>query len=165
MENGHDLAYQKILPACEKYAECLRFFPSDSQDFGGLDIADSVSQWMDTAAQVSVGGRKQVLEDVADVCNSESDSDTEDHGEKLVNVFQGIPTDSAGRPLTADHKLTNDQVNAIRAVASQAASSPSSQASRMDPPPNQERKPTPMNSDDEGRYTTEEMCRACEEQG
>jgi hypothetical protein len=86
-ENGHDLAYQRILSACTKYADPPRFFPSDSQEFGGLDIAVSVPLWMHMAAQVSVGGRKQVLEDGADVCNSESDSDHEDGGDELTGAY------------------------------------------------------------------------------
>jgi hypothetical protein len=77
-ENGHELAYQKILLACGKYAECPRFFRSDSLDFGDIDAAN-VPKWMNMAEQVSVGGRKQVLEDGADVCNSESDSGHEDY--------------------------------------------------------------------------------------
>jgi hypothetical protein len=56
----------------------------DSQEFGGLDIAASVPLWMHTSAQVSVGGRKQVLEDRGDLCNSESDSDHEDRGDELT---------------------------------------------------------------------------------
>jgi hypothetical protein len=91
------------------------------------------------------------LEDGADVCNSESDSDNEDHGDKLANMYKGIPTDSQGRPLTADHKLANDQANAIRAAASQA--------SRLDSPPAQERKPTPMNSDEDDQFMTEDQKR------
>jgi hypothetical protein len=58
---------------------------SDSQDFGGLDIADKVQVWMHTAAQVSIGGRKQVLENGADACDSESDS----HGCTLMDVHKG----------------------------------------------------------------------------
>jgi hypothetical protein len=82
---------------------------------------------MHTAEQVSVGGRKQVLEDGSDVCNSESDSDTEDHGDRLTNAYVGIPTDSEGNPLSVEHKLANYHANAIRAAASQAASGCSSQ--------------------------------------
>jgi hypothetical protein len=39
---------------------------------------------MNTAAQVSIGGRRQMLEDGNDLCNSESDSENEDHGEDLI---------------------------------------------------------------------------------
>jgi hypothetical protein len=60
---------------------------------------------MHTAAQISTGGRKQVLEDGADVCNSESDSENEDHGEDLKGMYKHIPLDSNGCPIDARHRL------------------------------------------------------------
>jgi hypothetical protein len=74
-ENGRDIAYERILSACSLYENPPAFFPADSQDFGGLDIADKVPLWMRTAAQVSPDGRKQVPENGRDVGNSESDSE------------------------------------------------------------------------------------------
>jgi hypothetical protein len=135
MENGHELAYEKILSACGKYGECPRFFPSDSQEFGGLDIAASVPKWMNTAEQVSVGGTKQVLEDGADVCNSERDPDHENHGSILSDIFVGVPVDSDGNPISQGYKLSAEQATALRAPVS--------------PPPVFERKATPLNSDDD----------------
>jgi hypothetical protein len=146
-EDGHEFAYQRILTACGKYADCPKFFPSDSKGFGGFDIADSVQQWMHTAEQISIGGRKQVLEDGPDVGNSESDSDHEDRGDELTGVYVGMKLDSQGRPVDQSHKLANDQANALRAVASHAASGPSTQVSRSDPPPVQEEKPTALSTD------------------
>jgi hypothetical protein len=91
------IAYQRILSACSLYENPPVFFPADSQDFGGLDIADKVQVWMHTASQVSTGGRKQVLESGPDVCNSESDSENEDHGEVLSGMYTAdIPVDSNG---------------------------------------------------------------------
>jgi hypothetical protein len=52
-----------------------RFYRSDSPELGALGIGEKVPLWMHTA--------KQVLEDGADVCNSESDSENEDHGAVL----------------------------------------------------------------------------------
>jgi hypothetical protein len=108
-ENGHDIAYQRILSSCSLYANPPVFFPADSQDFGGIDIADKVQVWMHTSAQVSTGGRKQVLENGPDVCDSESDSENEDHGEVLSNMYtDDIPLDSNGCPIDGRHRLSTD---------------------------------------------------------
>jgi hypothetical protein len=73
---------------------------------------------MHTAAQVSIGGRKQVLENGADVCNSGSDSENEDHGETLKGAYTSdIPLDSNGNPISASHKLSQAQADALRAKA------------------------------------------------
>jgi hypothetical protein len=86
-KDGHDIAYQRIFSACAKYERPPAFFPVDSQDFGGLDISEKIPFWMHTAAQVSTGGRRQVLENGPDVCDSESDSENEDHGEVLSWMY------------------------------------------------------------------------------
>jgi hypothetical protein len=78
-------AYQRILSACESFENPPRFFSSESSDFGGLEIPGEVSGWMNTAAQVSIGGRRQVMEDGNEVCNSETPSENEEgyQGDKL----------------------------------------------------------------------------------
>jgi hypothetical protein len=123
MEDGHDIAYERIFAAAQKFERLPVFFSSDSEDFGGLEIRDKVPLWMHTAAQISTGGRRQVLEDGPDVCNSESDSDNEDHGEKLTGMYIGVPLDSEGRPLDASYKLTSEQAAAQRARYAQASAS------------------------------------------
>jgi hypothetical protein len=70
LSEGHEIAYQRISDVFSLYEVPPAFYPADSQSFGDLPIADRVPSWMNIAAQVSVGGRKQVLEDGADVCNS-----------------------------------------------------------------------------------------------
>jgi hypothetical protein len=118
MEDGHDIAYQRILSACLKYESPPMFFPANSQDFGGIDIADKAQVWMHTAAQVSIGGRMQVLENGAGVCDSESDSENEDHGEVLSGMYtKDIPLDPKGQPIDARHKLSAEQASALRAQA------------------------------------------------
>jgi hypothetical protein len=121
MEDGHDIAYQRILTACSKYESPPIFFPANSQDFGGLDIADKVQVWMHTAAHVSTGGRRQVLENGPDVCDSESDSENEDHGEVLSGMYTAnIPLDSKGQPIDARYKLSAEQASALRAQTAQS---------------------------------------------
>jgi hypothetical protein len=76
IEDGHEIAYQRISAACSKYVAPPAFDSADSQDFGGIDPS-KVRPWMHTAPQVSIGGRSQVLENGPDVCNSDSDSENE----------------------------------------------------------------------------------------
>jgi hypothetical protein len=132
-ENGHDIAYERILSACSKYENPPAFFPAGSQDFDGLDIADKIQLWMHTAAQVSIGGRSQVLENGPDTFNSQRDSENEDHGEVLSGMYTpDIPLDSHGCPIDARHKLSDAQVSALRAQAGQLLRS-TTQASAAGP--------------------------------
>jgi hypothetical protein len=113
--NGHEIAYQRISDACSCYVSAPVFYSADSSEFGGLK-PEKVSLWMHTAAQVSIGGRRQVLEDGPDVCNSESDSDNEDHGDKLTGMYtSAVPLDSNGHPMTSACKVTPEQAAAARA--------------------------------------------------
>jgi hypothetical protein len=108
-ENGHDIAYERISSACSLYESPPMFVPSDSQYFRGLDSADKVSLWIHTSAQISTGGRRPVLENGPDVCDSESDSENEDHGEVLSGMYTAdIPVDSKGFPIDARYKLSAD---------------------------------------------------------
>jgi hypothetical protein len=149
-EDGHDLAYEKILDACSKFASPPVFYRSDQLDSLEPETAAKVPGWMHSAEQISIGGRRQVLEDGSDVFNSESDPDTDDdHGSEIKDAYQGIHTDSHGDSLGTIHKVPTEQANAMRASAKQA----SSWVSRMDPPPVQERKAAPMNSDKDDPQT------------
>jgi hypothetical protein len=75
---------------------------------------------MHTAAQGSIGGREQVLENGPDACNSESDSVNEDHGEELSGMYTPeVPLDSNGHPIHARCELTQAQAGALRAKAAQ----------------------------------------------
>jgi hypothetical protein len=118
LSEGHEIPYQRISDVFSLYEIPPAFYPADAQSFGDLDIAEKVPGWMNSAAQIAVGGRKQVLEDGADVCNSESDSENEDHGEVLTGVYTPeIKVDSQGRPMSAGHKLFQEQAKAMRAQA------------------------------------------------
>jgi hypothetical protein len=119
LAEGHEIAYQRISNACSRYEPPPAFYSADSKDFGGIDPS-KVPSWMNAAAQVSVGGRRQVLEDGADVCNSESDSENEDHGEESKGVYTpDVPLDSKVRPIDARHELSSAQADTLRAQAAQ----------------------------------------------
>jgi hypothetical protein len=44
--------------------------------------AAEATEWMEDAKRIAVAGHRQVLEDGRDVCDSESDAEYSDHGEK-----------------------------------------------------------------------------------
>jgi hypothetical protein len=114
---GHQIACPRISNASFKYEAPPAFYSADSQDFGGIDPA-KVRLWMHTAAQVSIGGRSTVLEDGADVCNSESDSDKEDHGEALKGMYsEDVPRDSNGNPILGKCRLSPTQAEILRLAA------------------------------------------------
>jgi hypothetical protein len=81
-ENDHNLAYWKILNACSKFELPPQFYRSDQVDCLESEIAAKVPGWMHSA--------EQVLEDGNDVCNSESDSDNEDHGSEIKDAYQAF---------------------------------------------------------------------------
>jgi hypothetical protein len=74
-----DVAYNKIFEAYMPSESPPRFYRSDSPELGALGIAEKVPLSMHTAKQISIRGRRQVLEDGADVCDSESDSENDVH--------------------------------------------------------------------------------------
>jgi hypothetical protein len=117
-EPSHEVAYQRIFEAYMSFESPPKFYRSDSTDLAASEIGEKVPLWMHTAKQISVGGRRQVLEDGADVCNSESDSENEDHGEILTGMYTSdIPVDQEGVPLTSAYKLTPEQAAVLRWAA------------------------------------------------
>jgi hypothetical protein len=68
----------------------------------------------------------------------------------LTGAYVWMKTDSQGRPVDQSHKLTNEQASAQRAKAPESD------------PPVFERKPTPLNSDDEGQPISYDQERALE---
>jgi hypothetical protein len=75
-------------------------------------------------------------------------------------MYVNMKLDSQGRPVVQSHKIAEDQANELRAAASQLASGFSSQASRFDLPPAQERKATQLNSEDEAQPLSYDQERA-----
>jgi hypothetical protein len=152
-ENAHPIAYQRILDACCKFASPPVFYRSDQPETMPPDMIPKVPVWMNSVEQISIGNRVQVLEDGNDVCDSESDSDTEDYGLEIKDGYKGISTNVHGDPLSSAHKVTTEQANAMRAASHQTAQSipplliPAQEEQKKEPV--QERKATPMNSDNE----------------
>jgi hypothetical protein len=164
-EPSHESAYLRVFAACASFETVPGFFSSDSQEFGGLDIHDKVPQWTHTAKEISVGGRRQVLEDGNDVCDSESDSENEEHGDELKGGYVGIPVDEHGDPICACHKLSPEQAAALRWEAQQSkgimvsttrASAAGTHMPTTHSPPLRGEKLTPVNSDDEDSMTEDQ---------
>jgi hypothetical protein len=65
---------------------------------------------MHTAKEISIGGRRQVLEDGKDVCDSEN----EEHREALTGMYKNVPLDDKRIPLSSAYKLTAEQANDMR---------------------------------------------------
>jgi hypothetical protein len=65
-----------------------------------------------------VAGYRQVLEDVRDVCDSESDAEYSDHGDKWSDSEMYTPDvmDEKGKPVLERARITTEQANALRAV-------------------------------------------------
>jgi hypothetical protein len=121
LSEGHEIAYQRISDVFSVYEVPPAFY---------LDIAEKVPGWMNAAAQTSIGGRRKVLENGADVCNSESDSENDEHGEVLTGMYtNSVPKDANGNPIGAACKLSQEQAHELReqaqAVQKPRAPSPS----------------------------------------
>jgi hypothetical protein len=168
-EPSHAVVYQRIFAACASFEKTSIFYSSESPQIGATEIGSKVPEWMHTVKEISIGGRRQVLEDGNDVCDSESDSENEDHGEVLTGCCKGILVDKDGNPLSAEHKLAQEQVAALRwgASFSNEFSGSTIQAPAAgfckpitQPPPQKARAPTPLNSDYEEVPMTEGQKRA-----
>jgi hypothetical protein len=71
---SHDVAYLRIFTTCQSFENPPIFYSSESPSLAGTEIADKDPLWMNTAKEISIGDRRQVLEDGNDVCDSQSDS-------------------------------------------------------------------------------------------
>jgi hypothetical protein len=90
-EDGSHIAFSKILEKCAEYESTPRFLREDSSEIpSNPELATAVPAWMNTSAQVSVGGRDLVLENGHNTMNSsDEDSSTEEHGDNLTGVYVG----------------------------------------------------------------------------
>jgi hypothetical protein len=134
-EYGHGIACERILSASESFDNPPKFFPSDHENFEGFVDPPKVAEWMNLSSQIATAGRRQVAEDGPDTCSSDSDSDTEQHGDVILDGYVGIKTDSNGNPISSGHRMSTEQAEALRRASN--------------PPPEEVRKATPVNSDNE----------------
>jgi hypothetical protein len=73
---------------------------------------------MGHARRIAVAGHRQVLEDGRDVCESESDKEDSDHGEKWSDSEMYTPDmmNEKGKPDLSRARPTAEQANALRAA-------------------------------------------------
>jgi hypothetical protein len=77
-EDGHPMAYTKILEEAQKFETAPRFIKEDSEAIANDPVLSAnVPEWMAKAQQVATGSHKRVLENGRDVVKS-SDEDDED---------------------------------------------------------------------------------------
>jgi hypothetical protein len=77
---------------------------------------------MTTASQIATGSRIQVPENGPDVMNSESDSDNEQHGDEILDGYNGIKTDAHGNPIGKEHHVETSQADQMRREAKASGS-------------------------------------------
>jgi hypothetical protein len=147
-------ACERIVSARDSFEHLPLFFTSDQEELKNHVDLSKIDEWMSTASQIATGGRRQVPEDGPDVINSESDSDNEQHGDQLTGAYIGTETDSNGDPKGSTPRMENSYADLVRLQARGASSTVSTscpQAPPPAPPPVQERKVTPLNSDDDAQ--------------
>jgi hypothetical protein len=75
-EDGHPIAYQRVLAAAAEFERPPVFLKEDCESIrSDPKKADLVPQWMCLAERVATGSRPRVLEDGPDTLNSDEDSD------------------------------------------------------------------------------------------
>jgi hypothetical protein len=131
-EEGHEIACERILSASNSFEHPPKFFPSDHEDFKGLADTPKVMEWMNLSSQIATAGRRQAAEDGRYACNSDSDSDTEQHGEVIYDGYVGIKTDSNGNPIGCEHGISNEQTEAQRRERQWEANRPKTGVSGKD---------------------------------
>jgi hypothetical protein len=71
-----------------------------------------IGECMEEAKAIAVAGYRQVLEDIPDVCNSESNVEYSDHWEQWLASEMCSPDtfDEKGKPVLARATMTTEQV-------------------------------------------------------
>jgi hypothetical protein len=111
MNGGHNIAYEEIISESLLYQCPPVFLQEDSEELSRWpELTAFASKWMEDVRQIAVAGYKQVLEDGAERCDSESDSEHSDHGDdipissmytpELITMMTGCPWNSQCDTLT-----------------------------------------------------------------
>jgi hypothetical protein len=141
-EDGHPIAYAKILEEAQKFELAPRFIKEDSEVVANDPVLSAnVPEWMAKAQQVATGSHRRVLENGRDIENSEDEDDEDMKPDELHNMYTAEMDPKEGPKV-----LTPSEVAYQRAAGRALKSA-------IQPPPTPERKPTPLtsptNSDEE----------------
>jgi hypothetical protein len=91
-EDGSHIILTKLMEKCAEYESPPRFIREDSSEITEDPVLSaSVPLWMNTAEQISVGGRPLVLENDPDVMHSsDEDSAVEERGDELTGMYESV---------------------------------------------------------------------------
>jgi hypothetical protein len=161
-EDGHPVAYQRVLQAASEF-EVPPIFPKEDCEAVRTDPkkAEAVPQWMCLAERIATGSRSRVLEDGPDTYNSDEDAAEDVEADKELGMYT-----SEMDPILGPKKLSQQEVATQRASANAMKLSQSggfstsslSVSSDFTGSLGSTRQPTPANSDDE--EMTEDQKRA-----
>jgi hypothetical protein len=132
LADGHEIACERIISASDSFEHPPKFFQSDHDDFEGLADPPKVAEWINLSSQIATADRRQVAEDGPDTCNSDSDSDTEQHGDVTLDGYIGVKTNSNGNPISSEHRISTEQAEALRRDSHSTANRPKSEVSGKD---------------------------------
>jgi hypothetical protein len=112
-EDGHPIAYQRVLAAAAEFEVPPIFLKEDSEaTTSDPRKAEEVSKWMSTAEQIATGSRPRVLEDGPDTIHSDDDArvDVEPDEEK------GMYTAGITAPVKLSQKEVGRQLAAVHTL-------------------------------------------------
>jgi hypothetical protein len=131
LEEGHDIACQRILAAANQFELTPTFLKEDSEVIlSDPKKAELVPQWMCMAEQVAIGGRSRVLQDGPDTPNSDDEAKEDVEADKLTDMYA-----PGMKPCIANAKISPEvaaQQRALYAAQRASASFSSSQTVSSD---------------------------------
>jgi hypothetical protein len=127
MEGNRDIVYENILEQRATWQPhvCPILIRTDNPHLSSWPaLLEHCNEWMEDAKRVAVAGYRQVLEDGPETCNSESDAEYSDHGEKWTYEEMYTPETLGpdGKPRPELAHLSTAQANALRPSARLPAS-------------------------------------------
>jgi hypothetical protein len=128
-ENGHPIAYERVLIESEKYENPPLFLREDAEQIVNDPVmAESVPKWLCMAERVATGNRHRVLEDGPDTWNSDDEAKEDVVPDKEVGMYTAGMDPKKGPVTFSQHE-----------VARQKAAAQALKRSKSQPP----RPPTP----------------------
>jgi hypothetical protein len=115
--DGQGEACERIISAKDNLEHPPIFFSTNQEELKHHVDPSKINEWMTTESQIATRNRRQVPENGPNVMNSESDSDNEQHGDVIMNGYQGISVNSNGDPIGSEYHMTTSQADQMRRMA------------------------------------------------
>jgi hypothetical protein len=156
MEDGHEIACQRILAAANQFELTPTFLKEDSEVIlSDPKKAELVPQWMCMAEQVAIGGRSRVLEDGPDTPNSDDEAKEDIVPDKLTNMGVNISASKIPPEVAAQQRALYDAQRASTpASSSQSVSSDFGNSIVNSPQSSRPPSPPTFIADDDGTWMT-----------